>query len=172
MLKKIITNSLSTRLYYWFYATNKLPINVADYRKKLAFMYLTIIPYWVLTLPGCFLEGSFCNKKRMNKLGLTLIGYFLLLVAGCMLLYPLSFFIVLPKSKLLTIAMYSSKAWLIIGAYALVILSMEFIKTQLRESRDKKMEELDNGFGIYSPNSNWINESVDRSNKTDFIHNL
>lgn len=119
-------------------------------------MYLLIIPYWVLTLPGCFLEGSFCNKKRMNKLGLSLIGYFLLLVAGCMLLYPLSFYVDLPKSKLITFALYSSKAWLVIGAYGLVILTMEFIKTTIRDRKEKKVEiievedQLENSFDVLS----------------------
>ena len=161
MLNNLKNNSFSTRLFYWFYATNKLPSGLIDYRKKMILMYLLIVPYWILTLPGCFLEGSFCNKKRMNKLGLSLIGYFLLLVAGCMLLYPLSFFIELPKSKLLTIVMYGSKVWLVIGAYALIILSKEFLKTYFRENKEKKMEELENSFEIYSPQSNWTNENVE-----------
>ena len=161
MLNNIKNKSISTRLYYWFYATNKLPLKPNIYLRQLAIMYLLIIPYWVLTLPGCFLEGSFCNKKRMNKLGLSLIGYFLLLVAGCMLLYPLSYFVVLPKSKLITIAIYSSKAWLAIGAYSIVIISMEFIKTFVRENKEKKMEEQENSYEIYTTQSNWSNEKVE-----------
>ena len=140
MSNKITENKFSKYLFCWFYNTAQLPFQSIIYQKKLTIMYLLIIPYWILTLPGCFLEGSFCNKRRMNKLGLTIIGYFLLLVAGCMLLYPLSFFTVLPNSKTFRIIIYFSKGWLIISAYSLIIIGMEFIKSTIMENKSRYEE--------------------------------
>jgi len=127
----------TSSLYNWFYSNEKSQGDIKSYKFKVTMMYLLIIPYWIFTLPGCYLEDSFCNKNKMNKIGLTLIGYFLIFVLSGMLLYPLSFFVALPHSKLLTIAMYSSKVWLIIGAYSIIVISKELFRNYVRDKKDR-----------------------------------
>jgi hypothetical protein len=69
MASRIYTYSFTIQLLQWFYKQKEIPTNPSDLRKKVIIMYLLIVPYWVFTLPGCFLEGTFCNLKRKNKIG-------------------------------------------------------------------------------------------------------
>ena len=134
----ISTQTFTMQLLQWFYKPKEIPTNPSDLRKKAILMYFLIIPYWVFTLPGCFLEGSFCNLKRKNKIGLSLIGYLLFLIACCILLYPISFLIQLPNSVWVTIGLYASKAWLFIGAYGMCIITSEYIKVSIRIMKMRK----------------------------------
>ena len=44
-------NSISSKLYRWFYGTNGLPNNLCPYFWKVVLMYLTIIPYILISIP-------------------------------------------------------------------------------------------------------------------------
>ncbi len=172
MASSISTYSFTMRLLRWFYKPNEIPAKPSEVRKKALLMYLLIVPYWVFTLPGCFLEGTFCNLKRKNKIGLSVIGYLLFLIAGCILLYPISFFIVLPNSAWVSIALYASKAWLVIGAYGICIITLEYIKVTIRIMKLRKRRKRSYFDGkallskLYEANQslshvNWQNENTE-----------
>jgi len=48
---KLDHNSLSAKIYRWFYQVYDMPSNLCPYFWKLAFMYLVIIPYSIIVLP-------------------------------------------------------------------------------------------------------------------------
>jgi hypothetical protein len=44
-------NSISAKLYRWFYGTDSMPSNLCPYFWKLVVMYIFIVPFFVVTLP-------------------------------------------------------------------------------------------------------------------------
>lgn len=55
--------SLSAKLYRWFYVLDKLPQNLCPYFWKTVLMYIFIVPYTLVTLPVIILE--FFGEGRM-----------------------------------------------------------------------------------------------------------
>ena len=55
---KLDHNSLSARLYRWFYQVYDMPSNLCPYFWKLAFMYLVIIPYSIIVLPKIIFKND------------------------------------------------------------------------------------------------------------------
>lgn len=165
MASRMCTYSFTIQLLQWFYKQKEIPTNPSDLRKKVIIMYLLIVPYWVFTLPGCFLEGTFCNLKRKNKIGLSFIGYLLFLIAGCILLYPISFFIALPNSTWVSIALYASKAWLFIGAYGICIIAVEYVKVTIRIMKLKKRRKRSYFDGkVFLSKLHEVNQSLNHAN--------
>jgi hypothetical protein len=60
---KLSPDTLSAKLYRWFYNTSRMPSNLCPYFWKLVFMYLVILPYVIITLPHQILN----NFKRDDK---------------------------------------------------------------------------------------------------------
>lgn len=53
---KLSQNSISAKLYRWFYLIDTMPENLCPYFWKLVVMWIFIIPYFILTLPTVILE--------------------------------------------------------------------------------------------------------------------
>jgi len=51
-------NSITARLYRWFYATNEMPNSLCPYFWKLFIMWILIVPFYIFTLPTRLFEGS------------------------------------------------------------------------------------------------------------------
>jgi hypothetical protein len=62
---KLSKNSISAKLYQWFYLTNNLTNNLCPYFWKLLLMYVLIIPYFIVSLPYLIKEykDSFNSKE-------------------------------------------------------------------------------------------------------------
>ena len=50
--------STTASLYRWYYATKNMPQSLCPYFWKVVIMYLTIIPYTILSLPHMVLNGK------------------------------------------------------------------------------------------------------------------
>lgn len=98
---KLNSNSISSKLYRWFYGTKTLPNNLCPYFWKLVFAWFIVIPYSLFCLPVILMElfdktYEVTDNSTGKRIGYSLLTYFLLFLAGCML-SSVGFFFVLPE---------------------------------------------------------------------------
>lgn len=84
---KLSTNSLSAKLYRWFYDQNEMPNNLCPYFWKLVIMYILIIPYVIITLPSQIVFKFEQNDKETN-IAMSIFLFLLIFVIICMISVP------------------------------------------------------------------------------------
>jgi hypothetical protein len=82
---KLNHNSLSARLYRWFYGTNEMPTNLCPYFWKLVAAVVFGIPIGIITLPYIIIYKDKEGISIGEKIGGSLIAYVMLTLAICML---------------------------------------------------------------------------------------
>lgn len=99
-------NSITARLYKWFYYTGNLPKSLCPYFWKLVFMLLAIIPYTIISLPFLLFTIVFpkhrrkpyedvlyhWNKNSSDLIVHGLVGYCILTYVSIML-FPLCWYL-------------------------------------------------------------------------------
>lgn len=86
---KLNQNSISARMYRWFYLTYDMPQNLCPYFWKLVIMWVLIIPYGLISLPVIII------KQEPDEWGIRpLFGAFLYLFLFVIFiaLFPLTYF--------------------------------------------------------------------------------
>jgi hypothetical protein len=94
-------NSVSSRLYKWFYAVSEyqgLPNNLCPYFWKLVLMYLTIIPYTLISIPVVvydMFDKQYENGERKTgeRLGISAGVYIGLLLITSLITAIVGFFV-------------------------------------------------------------------------------
>ena len=84
-------NSISAKLYRWFYNQNVMPNNLCPYFWKLVFMWISILPFIVITLPGQILS-KFEKKTFGESMGYTFAFYAVSFALTVLASLPISFF--------------------------------------------------------------------------------
>lgn len=87
---KLNSNSLSSKLYRWFYGTNDLPNNFCPYFWKLLLAWVTLIPYALFCTPVIIYElidkhnnrYEYSDNSVGERLGYSIGIYFLLILIG------------------------------------------------------------------------------------------
>ena len=83
-------NSISARLYRWFYETNIMPNNLCPYFWKLAIAYTFALPLLILTLPYTILSAK--RHSSTPRIGYSIVFYIITFIAISMLsVFGLSF---------------------------------------------------------------------------------
>ena len=87
---KLNSNSISSKLYRWFYGTNDLPNNLCPYFWKLVLSWLVLIPYSLFCLPVILHElfdktYQVTHNSTGKRIGFSSLVYALLFFIGCML---------------------------------------------------------------------------------------
>ena len=153
---KLNQNSLSARLYRWFYLTDSMPQNLCPYFWKLVIMWIIIIPYGLVTLPAVRF------KSELDGWSMRFIGgafMWLMIFAVFVAIFPLTYFIwgwFDPKSTF--------GAWQITGIFIWVVTAiclmiwgiMEFIQRRKEKSWKKHVEYIWNNEGGYVPNPEYV----------------
>ena len=84
-------NSNSAKLYRWYYDQNVMPTNLCPYFWKLVLMWITILPFTLITLPAQVITKF--NKKTFGEsFGYTFAFYFVSFVLMVLAALPISFF--------------------------------------------------------------------------------
>ena len=97
---KLNKNSISSKLYRWFYGTNDLPNNLCPYFWKLVLAWLVLIPYSLVCLPSIIMEVyekdyKYNDVSTGKRIGIGALCYILLFFIFCMLSF-IGWFFVLP----------------------------------------------------------------------------
>ena len=90
---KLDQNSISARLFRWFYATNGMPKNLCPYFWKLVLMWVFILPYTILSLPVILRDWKDpYYRTTLERMGTGVLVWFFLGIAICMLSWVGLFF--------------------------------------------------------------------------------
>jgi hypothetical protein len=99
---KLNSNSISSKLYRWFYGTNDLPNNLCPYFWKLVLAWLVLIPYSLVCAPVIIMElidgdgYRYQDNSTGKRIGLSALVYFILFCVMCMISF-IGWFFVLPE---------------------------------------------------------------------------
>jgi len=67
---KLNKNSISAKLFRWFYGTRELPTNLCPYFWKLVMAYVFVIPLFIISFPYIIIDKNSCNESLGHRIGL------------------------------------------------------------------------------------------------------
>ena len=83
---KLSRNSISAKLYRWFYATSNLPESLCPYFWKLILMWVFILPYTAISVPSILMDlKEPSDKTTGERAGVGVIMWFIIFMLVCML---------------------------------------------------------------------------------------
>lgn len=79
---KLNKNSISAKLFRWFYRTSELPTNLCPYFWKLVMAYVFAIPVFIISLPYAIIiiDKDSCNESLGNRIWVGIFCWFILLL--------------------------------------------------------------------------------------------
>ena len=138
---KLNKNSISAKLFRWFYRTSELPTNLCPYFWKLVMAYVFAIPLFIISLPYVIIDKDSCNKSLGNRIGIGFacwLGLFLLIAA----LTPIMLFWHTPvKDSLLETLMIYGFFELAAGLTIGVMWFIRHLGEKIKERRNLPKEE-------------------------------
>jgi len=75
---KLNKNSISAKLFRWFYGTSELPTNLCPYFWKLVMAYVFAIQVFIITLPYVIVDKDSRNQSLGERIGLGFVCWFIL----------------------------------------------------------------------------------------------
>ena len=75
---KLNKNSISAKLFRWFYRTRELPTNLCPYFWKLVMAYVFAIPLFIISFPYVIIDKNSCNESLGTRIGLGFVCWFIL----------------------------------------------------------------------------------------------
>jgi hypothetical protein len=131
-------NSITAKLYRWFYAKYEMPKNLCPYFWKLVIMWIFIIPYTILSLPYIAMYKWNKGDSVAEKPGTGLFLYFILGLFLSAMFSISAFWIWFPDDTFLSnIQSVGIVVW--ITAFILgIIEGYKFLRTMYLESKRKR----------------------------------
>ncbi len=127
-------------MYNWYYTNKKLSLR-NDFL-KIGLLGILFIPYFIFTLPGCFLEGSFCNRQKKLKIALSIVGYFLMIVAGCMIAPVLAYLELIPSVTYFNVAIFIGKVWDVFAVIGILLMLVSAISDSIEDVWNMRFKKL------------------------------
>lgn len=145
---KLNINSVSARLYRWFYATAKMPQSLCPYFWKLVLMWVFILPYTILSLPVILMDLKDPDSRTTGERpGIGAIIWFILGMTICMLSW-LGLFFVLPTKD--SIYMHMLTAGGIGWLFTIVIGGIALFKWAKEKWENRNVKYDENGYRIWT----------------------
>jgi magnesium-transporting ATPase (P-type) len=73
---KLNKNSISAKLFRWFYGTSELPTNLCPYFWKLVMAYVFAIPLFIISFPYVIIEKSSSIESLNSRIWMGIICWF------------------------------------------------------------------------------------------------
>lgn len=148
---KLNSNSISSKLYRWFYATNDLPNNLCPYFWKLVLSWLVLIPYSLFCLPVILHElfdktYRFTDNSTGKRIGFSSLTYALLFFIGCML-SSIGWFFIQPEKD--SFYQFMGTLGFVIWVISIIIGIVEGFKAFKEWNYRRKIKYDENGWRIY-----------------------
>lgn len=148
---KLKSNSISSKLYRWFYATEYLPTNLCPYFWKLVLAWLVLIPYSLVCLPVILTEiydkeYKYTDNSTGKRIGLSAIIYGMIFVILCLILFFGLFFIEPEKGSLYQfMSTFGGFTWIV----TIVVGSIEGVKALKERNQRRKIKYDERGNRIW-----------------------
>lgn len=149
---KLNSNSISVKLYKWFYATNVLPTNLCPYFWKLVFAWFIVIPYSLFCLPVILMElfdktYEVTDNSTGKRIGYSSLTYFFLFLVGCML-SSIGWFFIQPEKD--SFYGFMGSLGFCLWGTGIVIGILEGVKALKKWNRTRKIKYDVNGRRIWN----------------------
>ena len=149
---KLNSNSISSKLYRWFYGTNVLPNNLCPYFWKLVLAWLVLIPYSLVCLPVIIMEIKdkdyrYHDNSTGKRIGYSILLYFILFCIGCMLSLIASFFVTPEETSFY---MFTATLGACIWIIAIGVVLLEGVSELKKRNLKRKRKYDKNGRRIWS----------------------
>ena len=138
---KLNKNSISAKLFRWFYRTSELPTNLCPYFWKLVIAYVFAIPVFIISLPYVIVDKDSRNQSLGERIGLGFFCWFILslLIAS---LTPIILFWHTPvKGSLLESLIHYGFAVWVAGLFIGVMWFIHHLGEKIKERRNLPKEE-------------------------------
>lgn len=148
---KLNSNSISSKLYRWFYGTNVLPNNLCPYFWKLVLAWLVLIPYSLVCLPSIIMEIAdkdyrYNDVSTGKRIGIGALAYILIFFVGCML-SSIGWFFVLPTKD--SFYGFVGTVGILLWVAVIVVSVIEGFKALKEWNYNRKIKYDENGWRIY-----------------------
>lgn len=153
---KLNHNSLSARLYRWFYITEDMPQTLCPYFWKLVVMWIFIIPVGILELPLTLTKQD-SDEWPMRILGGAVMWGILFVVF--LMIFPLTYFIWgwgSPKTLFGTWQVTGIIVWALVAVCAIVWGILELNRRRLEKKRHISREWIWDGDGEFIRNPDYV----------------
>lgn len=159
-------NSITAKLYRWFYVTDKMPTNLCPYFWKCVLMYLLILPYTIFSLPSILLDlipsmKDFNNIKSTMDRPKSAIGLYFILYLVISVIFTLIFIWSATPSDIDNYA-HLYLPGVIISATTLIGL-VGFLYTKNKKHRGERNKTdnitisfIKSRYNKYCPKINWV----------------
>lgn len=143
-------DSTTASLYRWYYAKNTMPQSLCPYFWKVVIMYLTIIPYTILSLPYIVLNGG---KDKADSWGEKpgsgfLLWFALGMIAAMIWSISILFVGFFPKDSFaVNMQIIGMLLWLV----AIGLGGWHGTKWLIEKYKDSKIRYDENGYRIWEP---------------------
>jgi hypothetical protein len=143
---KLNKNSISAKLFRWFYGTSELPTNLCPYFWKLVMAYVFVIPLFIISFPYIIIDKNSCNESLGHRIGLGFVCWIIFsasIVCLIAALSPIMLFWYTPVkgSFLKSLIEIGFAAWaggLIIGVSSFIYYLGKKIKERKRRNLPKE----------------------------------
>jgi hypothetical protein len=148
---KLNSNSISSKLYRWFYGTKELPNNLCPYFWKLVLAWLVLIPYSLVCLPVIITEildkdYRYNDNSTGKRIGLSVITYALLFGICSMIAFIGVFFIKPEKDTLYEVMALGG---FVLWALGFIFGIIEGTKALKEWNQTRKIKYDENGYRIW-----------------------
>lgn len=129
---KLNKNSISAKLFRWFYRTSELPTNLCPYFWKLVMAYVFAIPVFIISLPYVIVNKDSRNESRIGLGIVCWFGLFLLIAA----LTPIMLFWYTPvKDSFLEILIHCGFLVWLVGLIIGIIWFIHYLGEKIKERK-------------------------------------
>lgn len=138
---KLNLNSVTARLYRWFYTTYDMPQSLCPYFWKLAIMWTFIIPYSAVALPTLF-----SKDERYKMIERFFFGMFLwmFLFVGLICLTPITYFFVgwLPETLFIGAAQRAGLVGDLVVAVVCILFGIIYLIKRAYDRKHQRQREM------------------------------
>lgn len=148
---KLNSNSVSSKLYRWFYGTNDLPNNLCPYFWKLVLAWLVLIPYSLVCLPVIIMELKdkdyrYHDNSTGKRIGFSVLSYVILFCVSSML-SVIGLLFIAPEKNSFYVFMVT--LGVMVWAISIIIGVIEGYKEFKEWNYRRKIKYNENGYRIW-----------------------
>jgi hypothetical protein len=146
---KLNQNSLSAKLYRWFYGTNAMPSNLCPYFWKLVTAVIFGLPVAIFTAPHMIIYNGYESRPSFGeRIGISAVSWFLLGGIICMLSLFGLFFVTPIKDS---VYLHMIGIGIIFWMFAIVIGVVQLWKFLAEKWKNRNIKYDKDGYRIWEP---------------------
>ena len=135
-------NSISAKLFRWFYRTSELPTNLCPYFWKLVMAYVFAIPVFIISFPYVIIDKNSCNESLNGRIGLGIVCWFGLFLLIAALSLIMLFWYTPVKDSFLEILIICGLLTLAIGLTIGIMWFIHHLGEKIKERKERKRRNL------------------------------